>query len=65
MSARNTIVRSLHDLGAAAWFGGSLMGAVGVNGAGAAVRDPKDRARVTAAGWGNGDPSTLRPSAPT
>jgi hypothetical protein len=31
-SNRNTIIRSLHDLGAAAWFGGSLMGAIGVNG---------------------------------
>lgn len=51
MSSRNTVVRSLHDLGAAAWFGGSLMGAVGVNGAAAAVRDPKDRARVAAVGW--------------
>jgi hypothetical protein len=27
-SSRNTIVRSLHDVGAAGWFGGSLMGAV-------------------------------------
>jgi len=51
MSSRNTIVRSLHDLGAAAWFGGSLMGAVGVNGAAAAVRDPTDRAKTAAAGW--------------
>lgn len=51
MSSRNTVVRSLHDLGAAAWFGGSLMGAVGVNGAAAAVRDPQDRARVAATGW--------------
>lgn len=51
MSSRNTLIRSLHDLGAAAWFGGSLMGAVGVNGAAAAVRDSKDRARVSAAGW--------------
>jgi hypothetical protein len=51
MSSRNTVVRSLHDLGAAAWFGGSLMGAVGVNGAAAAVRDSKDRARVAAVGW--------------
>jgi hypothetical protein len=51
MSSRNTLVRSLHDLGAAAWFGGSLMGAVGVNGAGAAVRDSQDRARVAAVGW--------------
>jgi hypothetical protein len=51
MSSRNTVARSLHDLGAAAWFGGSLMGASGVNGAADAVRDPKDRARVAAAGW--------------
>ena len=29
----NSLVRSLHDLSAAAWFGGSLMGAVGLNGA--------------------------------
>ena len=51
MSSRNTVVRSLHDLGAAAWFGGSLMGAVGVNGAADAVREPRDRASVAAAGW--------------
>lgn len=51
MSSRNTIVRSLHDLGAAAWFGGSLMGAIGVNGAAATVRDPRDRAKTAAAGW--------------
>lgn len=56
MPSRNTFVRSLHDLGAAAWFGGSLMGAVGVNGAAAAVRDPKDRARVAATGWGKWAP---------
>lgn len=51
MSSRNTFVRSLHDLGAAAWFGGSLMGAVGVNGAASTVRDPRDRARSAAMGW--------------
>ncbi len=51
MSTRTTLVRSLHDVGAAAWFGGSLMGALGVNGAAAQVRDPTDRARVAAAGW--------------
>ncbi len=50
-SSRNTVVRSLHDLGAAAWFGGSLMGAVGVNGAADSVRDSQDRARVAAVGW--------------
>lgn len=51
MSSRNTVARSLHDAGAAAWFGGSLMGAVGVNGASAAAEDPRDRARVASAGW--------------
>lgn len=51
MTSRDTVVRSLHDLGAAAWFGGTLMGAVGVNGAAAEVADPTDRARVAAAGW--------------
>ena len=50
VSTRTTFVRSLHDLGAAAWFRGSLMGALGVNGAAAQVRDPTDRARVAAAG---------------
>lgn len=25
----NAVIRSLHDIGAAAWFGGSLMGAIG------------------------------------
>lgn len=56
MSNRNTVVRSLHDLGAAAWFGGSLMGAIGVNGAAAAVREPQDRARVASVGWAKWTP---------
>ena len=51
MPSRNSVIRSLHDLGAAAWFGGSLMGAVGLNGAADAVRDPQDRARVASLGW--------------
>ena len=51
MADRNTLVRSLHDVGLAAWFGGSLMGAIGLNGAGAAVLDDKERARVASAGW--------------
>ncbi len=51
MSERNTLLRSMHDVGAAAWFGGSLMGAVGLNGAASDVADPADRARVSAAGW--------------
>ncbi|MBV9794508.1 MAG: hypothetical protein JO016_11275 [Actinobacteria bacterium] len=50
-SNRNTIIRSLHDLGAAAWFGGSLMGAIGVNGGSRNVKNPAERAAVASAGW--------------
>ena len=56
MADRNTLVRSMHDLGLAAWFGGSLMGAIGLNGAGAAVLDDKERARVASAGWAKWTP---------
>ena len=51
MTADNTVSRSLHDLGLATWFGGSLMGAVGLNGAAADVEEPKQRLRVATAGW--------------
>src|ERR1700761_7433678 len=50
-SNRNTIVRSMHDLGAAAWFGGSLMGAIGVNGASKDVSNPVERTKVSTSGW--------------
>ena len=50
-SNRNTIIRSLHDLGAAAWFGGSLMGAVGVNGASKDVSNPIERTKISSSGW--------------
>jgi hypothetical protein len=56
MSERNTVVRSLHDLGLAAWFGGSLAGAVGINGAAADVPDPKQRLRVANSGWARWTP---------
>ena len=56
MSERNTLAHALHDIGLAAWFGGSLMGAVGVNGAAADVDDPRMRARVANAGWGRWTP---------
>ena len=46
----------MHDLGLAAWFGGSLMGAIGVNGAAADVDDPRQRARVANAGWARWTP---------
>lgn len=56
MSDRNTIARTMHDVGLAAWFGGTLMGAVGVNGAAADVDDPRQRARVASAGWARWTP---------
>jgi hypothetical protein len=46
MAQDNTLARSLHDLGLATWFGGSLMGAVGLNGAAAVVDQPAQRLRV-------------------
>jgi hypothetical protein len=59
MAADNTVSRSLHDLGLAAWFGGSLMGAVGLNGAAAEVEEPKQRLRVATAGWNRWTPVNL------
>jgi hypothetical protein len=56
LSERNTFAHFLHDAGLAAWFGGSLMGAVGVNGAAADVDDPRQRARVANSGWSRWTP---------
>jgi hypothetical protein len=51
MSETNTVARSLHDVGLAAWFGGSLMGAIGLNGASAAVSSPAERVDIATKGW--------------
>jgi hypothetical protein len=59
VAADNTVSRSLHDLGLAAWFGGSLMGAVGLNGAAAEVEEPKQRLRVANSGWNRWTPVSL------
>jgi hypothetical protein len=57
MSERNTAVRSIHDLGLAAWFGGSLMGAVGLNGAATSQGTSEtDMARIASAGWAKWTP---------
>lgn len=56
MSRRNTIVRSLHDVGLAAWFGGSLMGAVGVNGATREISVREERVPVANEAWGRWQP---------
>jgi hypothetical protein len=58
-STDNTLARTLHDLGLAAWFGGSLMGATGVNGAAAVVEDPTQRLRVANSGWARWTPLNL------
>lgn len=59
MSSRNTIVRAMHDLGLAAWFGGTLMGAVGLNGGTAAATDPAERLRLSSVGWAKWAPVQL------
>ncbi len=56
MAQRNTLAHAMHDIGLAAWFGGSLMGAIGLNGAAADVDDPRQRARVANAGWARWTP---------
>ena len=55
----NTVARTLHDVGLAAWFGGSLMGATGLNGAAAVVQDPTQRLRVANSGWARWTPLNL------
>ncbi len=59
MAQTNTVARSLHDVGLATWFDGSLMGAVGVNGAAGEVDDPRQRARVANSGWARWTPVNL------
>ena len=59
MTGRNTLVRSLHDLSLATWFGGNLMGAVGLNGGAAEAKDATDRLRISSIGWGKWAPLQL------
>jgi hypothetical protein len=59
MEERDTVLRSMHDAGLAAWFGGSLMGAVGLNGAAAKVDNPRERLAVSSIGWDRWAPVNL------
>jgi hypothetical protein len=43
--------QAIHDLGAALWFGGSVMGVAGVNKSGADLRDGVDKVRVAESAW--------------
>jgi hypothetical protein len=45
------VAQAVHDLGAALWFGGSVMGAAGVNKAGEDLRDGVDKVRVAESAW--------------
>jgi hypothetical protein len=47
----NVISRSLHDVGLAAWFGGTLANAVALNRAAAAASDARSTGAVSNAGW--------------
>jgi hypothetical protein len=49
--ARNTVFRSLHDVGLAAWFGGTLANAVALNAAAAEADTSHGTGRVANAGW--------------
>jgi hypothetical protein len=49
--ARNTLSRSLHDLGLSAWFGGTLANAVALNAAAAEAGSDSATGRVANAGW--------------
>jgi len=48
--------RSARDLGLAVWLGGSLMGAVGLNGTAARAADRVAAARITSTGWSRWTP---------
>jgi hypothetical protein len=43
--------QAVHDLGAALWFGGSVMGVAGVNKSGSDLRDGVDKVRVAESAW--------------
>lgn len=48
---RNTLSRSLHDVGLAAWFGGTLANAVALNPAAAEADSARSTGAVTNVGW--------------
>jgi len=49
--ARNTLSRSLHDLGLSAWFGGTLANAISLNSASAEAGTAPATGAVANAGW--------------
>lgn len=59
MWKRNTFSRTAHDVGLAAWFGGSLMGAVGLNGATAKAKTSQETLRLSSIGWARWTPVAI------
>lgn len=53
---RQTVIRTMHDVGLAAWFGGSLFGAAGLNAAAAEAGDRHTARRIAAVGWAKWTP---------
>lgn len=51
MSRTTTTLRTLHDVGLAAWFGGGLMGAIAVNSTARRAEDLSQRHRLSNHGW--------------
>ena len=51
MGFLSTTIRSAHLVSNAAWFGGSLMGAVGLNPASREGDDLQERAEISGTGW--------------
>ena len=47
----HVLAQAVHDLGAALWFGGAVMGVAGVNKSGNDLRDPIDKVRVAESAW--------------
>ena len=47
----HVLAQSVHDLGAALWFGGAVMGVAGVNKSGSDLRDGVDKVRVASSAW--------------
>lgn len=57
--SRDTTFRTLHDIGLAAWFGGSLFGVAGLNAAAEEAPDQRTTRRITSVGWAKWAPVNL------
>jgi hypothetical protein len=56
-SDNHFVAQAVHDLGSALWFGGSVMGAAGVNKSGRDLTEGIDRIRVASSAWSRFQPA--------